>query len=224
MFLTEMHMHTSEASVCAEETAAEAVEIYRSLGYKTLVVSDHMAEWYTRQPNFTDKFLSGWRAVRDAAKPYGMNVLLAMELKLTSRPNDYLIYGATEDLFYENPDLPFLSEAELHSFAKKNGLLIVQAHPFRRGCEPADPKNIDGMEVWNGHPGWYDCEQEVKAEKIADEFGLIKTAGSDFHGGGCIAGTGLLFPEEIKDWETALSFLKSGNYEVKKSSVFEKRL
>ena len=108
-----------------------------------------------------------------------------------------------------------------NEFAERNGLLIVQAHPFRGECLPASPENIDGVEVWNGHPGWFSPEQPLKAEAFADKFGLIKTAGSDFHGGSCVAGTGLLFPEEIKDWKTALCLLKSGRFSPVKSRVFE---
>lgn len=224
-FLTEMHLHTSESSVCAEMSAADIVLLYHSLGYKTLIVTDHMSDWYVRRTSDPkkriDKFLSGYRAAVTEAEKTGMHVLPAMELNIKTKPNDYLLYGANEDLFYSNPDLPSLSESGLKEFAERNGLLIVQAHPFRGECLPASPENIDGVEVWNGHPGWFSPEQPLKAESFADKFGLIKTAGSDFHGGSCIAGTGLLFPEEIKDWKTALCLLKSGRFSPVKSRVFE---
>ena len=224
-FLTEMHLHTSESSVCAEMSAADIVRLYHNLGYKTLIITDHMSDWYVKNTpdpkKRIDKFLLGYRAAFSEAGKIGMNVLPAMELNIKTKPNDYLLYGANEEIFYSNPDLPSFSEKELREFAKINGLLIVQAHPFRGECRPASPENIDGVEVWNGHPGWFSPEQSLKAEAFADKYGLIKTAGSDFHGGKCVAGTGLLFPEEIKNWEMVLVLLKTGKFSPIKSCVFE---
>lgn len=42
-YLTEMHLHTKETSNCGKMPAAETVESYISLGYNTIVVTDHFS-------------------------------------------------------------------------------------------------------------------------------------------------------------------------------------
>ena len=73
-----------------------------------------------------------------------------------------------------------------------------------------------------GDTDWYSPEQSEKALRFAEENNLIKTAGTDFHKFHHTPGTGLVFPEEIKDSGTLISFLKDGNYDFAKSSTFDK--
>lgn len=219
-FLTEMHFHTAESSCCGEAEAKESVPLYHSYGYKTIIVTDHMANWYVENRT-PDDFLLGYRSVKKEAEKYGINVILGMELNLVSKPNDYLLYGMTEELVYKYPNLPALTEDEMKKFADDNGLLVVQAHPYRGACVPADPKNIDGFEVYNGNTDWYSPDQQVKANEFADKYDLIKTAGTDFHREGHTPGTGLIFPVEIKDSVTLIEYLKKGDYEFAKSVTFK---
>lgn len=218
-FLTEMHFHTAESSNCANVSAEDSVPLYHKYGYKTIIVTDHMAKWYVDNCPI-DHFLLGYRTAKKAAEKYGINVILGMELNIESMPNDYLLYGMTEELVYANPNLPSLTEEEMKAFADENGLLVVQAHPYRSVCVPGNPKNLHGFEIYNGNTNWYSPDQAGKAIAFADKYNLIKTAGSDFHEMKHTPGTGLIFPEEIKDSATLLSYLKSGNYEFAKSVTF----
>lgn len=220
-FLTEMHFHTAESSVCAQVPVSEALPFYKEYGYKTIVITDHMARWYVENRS-TEHFLLGYRSALEAAEKYDINILLGMELNIDSMPNDYLLYGMTEELVLSNPDLPSLTESEVKEFADKNGLLVIQAHPFRSWCYPGEAKNLHGVEVYNGNTDWYSPEQSEKALRFAEEYNLIKTAGTDFHKFYHTPGTGLVFPEEIKDSGTLISFLKDGNYDFAKSSTFDK--
>ena len=54
-YLTEMHLHTKETSNCGKMPAAETVESYISLGYNTIVVTDHFSThtYYKYNYNFT---------------------------------------------------------------------------------------------------------------------------------------------------------------------------
>lgn len=219
-FLTEMHFHTMESSNCAEMSVVDSLPIYKSYGYKTIIVTDHMARWYV--DNYpVDHFLLGYRTAKKEAEKYDINIILGMELNIDSMPNDYLLYGMTEELVYKYTDLPALSESEVKKFADENGLLVVQAHPYRSVCVPANPENLHGFEVYNGNTGWYSPEQPVKAFEFAEKYNLIKTAGTDFHQKDHTPGTGLIFPVEIKDSQTLISCLKSGNYEFAKSVTFD---
>ena len=70
-------------------------------------------------------------------------------------------------------------------FIKSIGAVAVLAHPFlnleeaqlRRFLTAAE--GLDGMEVY--YP-LFDDDQTARAERVTEEFGLLKSGGSDFHG------------------------------------------
>ena len=82
---------------------------------------------------------------------------------------------------------PVLSDSlEIIRFIKSIGAVAVLAHPFLSMKQPdalrallAEAEGLDGMEVYYSK---YSPEQTVMAEQIAQEFGLLKSGGSDFHG------------------------------------------
>jgi len=55
----------------------------------------------------------------------------------------------------------------------------MQAHPFRPYITAANPKNIHGVEVFNGNLR-HDSRNAL-AEEFAKNNGLIMVSGSDFH-------------------------------------------
>ena len=85
--------------------------------------------------------------------------------------------------FYVPPKRP--DAYETIAFIKSIGAVAVLAHPFLNLEEPelreflAGAKELDGMEVY--YPKFSE-EQTMLASAIADEFGLVQSGGSDFHG------------------------------------------
>ena len=85
--------------------------------------------------------------------------------------------------FYVPPKRP--DAFEVIRFIKSIGAVAVLAHPFlnlnekqlREFLEQAE--ELDGMEVYYSK---FTEDQTALAEKIAEEFGLVKSGGSDFHG------------------------------------------
>ena len=85
--------------------------------------------------------------------------------------------------FYVPPKRP--DAFETVRFIKSIGAVAVLAHPFlnlnetqlREFLEQAE--ELDGMEVYYSK---FTEDQTALAEKIAEEFGLVKSGGSDFHG------------------------------------------
>lgn len=73
-------------------------------------------------------------------------------------------------------------------FIKSIGAAAVLAHPFlsldeaglREFLVPAREAGLDGMEVYYSV---YDADTTALAQAIAEEFGLLPSGGSDFHGG-----------------------------------------
>lgn len=87
--------------------------------------------------------------------------------------------------FYQPPEK--LLAYDIIRFIKSMGAVAVLAHPFlnldeaglRSFLPEAVACGLDGMEVL--YPK-YSPEQTALAQKIAEEFGILKSGGSDFHG------------------------------------------
>ncbi len=214
----ELHCHTSETSPCSGITAKELVELYKKAGYDGMVITDHLiadiqgkkgsVEWN----DAVNRFLKGWRAAKAEGEKLGLPVFLGAEIRFPKSLNDYLVMGLTEKLLEENEWLYELDLPQFYRFADKNGLLVIQAHPFREMCSRADPKYLHGAEVYNGHAG-HNSHNDL-ALAFAEENGLIPTAGSDCHYIGAVGTACVCFdkmPETTKD---IVECLKSGAYSI----------
>ena len=88
--------------------------------------------------------------------------------------------------YYTPPER--FSPFETIRFIKSLGAVAVLAHPFlnleeaplREFLAQAVPCGLDGMEVLYST---YDEETTAAAQKVAEDFGLLPSGGSDYHGG-----------------------------------------
>ena len=235
-YKTELHAHTSNVSRCAKMSPEDVADCYISAGYSTVVVTNHYAEyifdgigpWEER----IEAYLSGIRRMRAHAGDR-LTVLPGAEVRNYQTSNDYLLYGASEEFLINNPNLHRLFLKELSALARKNNVLLVQAHPFRTNMTISNTKLLDGVEVFNGTP--HTDSRNQFANEWAKCFGLLRTSGSDFHGG-CflkvnekrtwhpysddeygnhytISG-GILTDEPIRDTEHLTSILRGGDYSL----------
>ena len=223
MYRLELHCHNSEVSACANCPAETLIARYRAAGFDGVVSTNHInLGTYARMEDLSWEekvahFMRGFEAVKSAA-PEGFQVLLGCEINLTPAgwpayiPNDYLIYGVTEDWLLKTGDMRKMTIEQLSDKAREAGLLIVHAHPFRCGTVMMHPKYFDGYEVYNGNPR-HNSHNEL-AEDWARMNGKIMTAGSDFHQTEDPACGGILTNERILDNETLLRVLRSGNYQL----------
>lgn len=220
MYKIEPHMHVSETSKCAKLTAAEMIDRYVAAGYSTVIVTDH----YTKN-NFdrfegedwqekAERFLLGYRNAKKAAEGKNITVLFGIEISFNSplERNDYLVYGITEEFFIRNRELYDLSHTDFHTFAADNGMIVIQAHPYRDNfCIPT-PGFVDGIEIYNSNPRHDDCND--KAELLAKEKGLYMTAGSDAHRDNDAAISGLYSETPIETMDDFIALIKSGKAKV----------
>ena len=202
MFLTETHMHTALSSPCGRVKPEESIPAYKAAGYSAVVITDHFKrccrEGYgmTDDRAWIDKFLSGYRAAKEAsASCGGPAVLLAMEICFDENANDYLVYGPTEDDLYRGPEMYAMGIRSFSTLARERGWLVVQAHPFRPHMVRCCPAYIDGVEVNNGNPRHN--SRNLLAHAWAAEHGLLMTSGSDYHQVEDLARGGLLTPQLI---------------------------
>lgn len=223
-FLYEMHAHTSETSRCANVAASEVISEYIKAGYSGIAVTDHLSpatfeefdETNTSWEEKVSHFLKGFKKAEKAAEGK-INILLGMELRFQSKGNnnDYLVYGVTEEFLYAHPEILNLNIRSFSDLAHKNGMMIFQAHPFRNGMTIVNPKNLDGIEIYNGNPR-HNSRNHI-AEQWAKTFGLMTSSGSDYHEYEDIARGGIYFKREIKTNGELLSELRRGDYKIKKT-------
>lgn len=216
-YLFDTHIHTEESSSCGRVPAAEVVARYKSLGYRGIVITDHMHKESIDRHGGTykenvDCFLKGYRAAKALADE-NFKVILGMEIRFLENDNDYLVYGFNEEFLYSR-DLAHIPTLEdFMPIAKENNLAVFQAHPFRTGMEVKAPGIVDGVEVYNGH-GNHDSRNDI-AYHWAEKFGFRKLSGSDFHGVTTMEPGGVYFEEDINDSKDVAKALLENRYTLK---------
>ena len=214
-YKTELHAHTNEVSPCADLTGPEVVERFIAAGYDSVVITNHYCAYVIDNAGQTweekiEHYLSGWRTAKDYAKDR-IHVILGCELRFTENLNDYLIFGMTEDFLRTHPELHKMTLKTFSALARENGLLVVQAHPFRSRMTVVKPQLLDGVEAFNGHIG-HDSRNYL-ANELALRYGLIRTSGGDFHHPHQRADVaGILTDTPVSDMEQLTAILKSGCY------------
>lgn len=218
-FRTELHLHTAEVSNCATVPARDSADRYAAAGYSTVVVTNHMSKFTYKNKNFDhselpwnekcDYFMNGYHTMVEAAAGR-FNVLLGMELRFNSDPNDYLVYGMTEEFMRSHPEMMDSSVKEFAPVIREAGMLFFQAHPFRNGMKVTKPELLDGIEIYNGHPG-HDSRNDI-AVMWAKKFNLLVSGGSDFHHEHHEPAAGIETDFEITSNDQLIRVLREGNF------------
>ena len=217
MYLTELHAHTREVSPCASQTAAEVADRYIAAGYSTVIVANHYCDYVMKDAGETwderyEHYLSGYRAMKEHAGGR-LNVVLGMELRFEENYNDYLIVGFDEKFLYTHPDLHKMKLKEFSALARENGILVIQAHPFRSYMQVTPVKYLDGIEVFNGHAEHQSRNQ--LAREFCRLYGLIPTSGSDFHDATSETSGGILTDVPITSQKQLAEILSSRSYRLR---------
>lgn len=212
MFKLETHCHTSEVSGCSRLPAVQLVTQLKRSGYGGAVITDHFHHGYfdSLTGSWTQKidcFLSGYRAACEAGAQAGLHIYCGLEFRTTTSDNDYLLFGAAPELLYSTPELHRYTIPQLRALADREGLLLVQAHPFRTGLMREDPALLDGVEVFNGNAR-HDSHND-DALRFARENGLLFFSGSDHHETEDRGRGGMVLPREPKDETDLVRLLPS---------------
>lgn len=221
LYKYELHLHTSECDKVATVSGADSVKKYIDLGYSGMVVTDHcfsiFHEWYKNElkgmthKQKIERWLKGYYQARNEGEKHGFTVLPGAEVRFNGTNNDYLVYGLTEDFFYNAPFLHELKNLNELVSVLPSDALIVQAHPFRDGMTVSDPSLLFGIEAHNG------CNPPFRnelAKAFAIHYEKPMTSGSDYHGYTKPASGGIETNEIIKTPYELVSVLKSGNYKI----------
>ena len=117
-----------------------------------------------------------------------------------------LIYGVEPSFLESISGICDLTQSELFDLVKKNGGILVQAHPYRNGTTVLDPRFLDGVEI-SCHPLYEKSYIEVLLP-FAKENSLCVTCGGDFHADTYRPKCGMYIPESVKNELDLAEFIK----------------
>ena len=147
-------------------------------------------------------YLSGYRAAKAEGERLGLTVLLGAELRFNCGHEDYLLYGIIEtDVAPIMRDLDGgILPGDFYRRIRENGrMTLIQAHPFRPELRQAPLDELDGIEVYNGHPEHDSHNDLAMARAMQGGEGFIKTSGSDAHKVHHVGRGGMIVDEPIED-------------------------
>jgi len=189
-YFYDLHCHTIRSSD-APQTLQEIIKTAKKRGLDGVAITDH--DEVHREPLRID----------------GIDLIPATEI--TTKEGDHLLGYFVEEKVKEGLDFK-----EAFSRVKAQGGFAVWAHPFRRREYLSDEEkerllSLDGMEAGNAMD---EREGREFAGKLAKEYGLLQTAGSDAHVCGQV-GTGVLKVEERLNRENFIEVVKKGEVIVR---------
>ena len=221
MYKIELHLHTKYSSGCGQLSAEELISAYKEAGYSAIVVTDHFNRDTYNMKNIdpaapVDRltpFLEGYYKMKELGQRDGLVILRGAELRFDGSDNDYLFYNYPDELLEDPEKLFTMGLHEFIQLSRKTDALLIQAHPFRSMCTPADVQDLDGIEIANLHP-WHQSRNEL-AKALADtDKRLIRTGGSDCHATEHIGRGGILSDTLPRNDAELVQLLRSGNYRV----------
>lgn len=211
----ELHCHSSMVSKCGKTSPEEICKIYKELGYSGIVLTEHynphtfLDGGLLAPQKKADHFLSSYYEMKKY-ETEDFSIMFGIELRHHLTASDFLVYGVTPEWFLKQGNMLNWWNGKRYKKCHKAGFLVFQAHPFRQGII-ASPKNVDGIEVFNGKA---DDEQNQKAYDWAEKHGKLMSSGSDFHKFGSCRQGGIITETKISNNEELLEVLKSGNYKL----------
>ena len=221
MYKIELHLHTKYSSGCGQMSAEELISGYKAAGYAGIVVTDH----YNRDPyamkhidpaadcDRLTPFLEGYYKMKKEGEKQGIRIYRGAELRFAGSFNDYQLYNYPASMLSDPEKLFTMGLEAFYDSHLGTGSLLIQAHPNRTWCGPADPKFLDGVEVFNMHP-FHNNQNELTVAMAEANPHLIRTGGSDCHKPEHLGRGGILSETLPKDEAALVGLLKSGHYKI----------
>lgn len=202
-------------------SAADLVEFYWTNGFSGVCITDHLdyflrggasvpedSPWAER----VEQFCKGYESALSAGVKIGIDVFFGWEY--SERSAHFLTYGLDKQWLLDHPNLLELNFREYCDLVHSDRGFIVHAHPFRIDQYIHEislyPQEVDAVEVINA------CRTDFHnrcADQYADNFGLLKMAGSDNHQGRLERLGGVKVGRRLNDVKDMISAIKSGQAE-----------
>ena len=136
-YLLDLHIHTSESSLCGRVSAREMVRAYREAGFHGVAITDHYAFFFVERfkdmpwADVVDLYMRGYEEAKAEAAGTDFRVYFGLEYRDRVTVDDYLIYGVDRQFLLDNPDLHDVTVRQAAERVHKYGGVILQAHPGR---------------------------------------------------------------------------------------------
>ena len=208
----ETHLHTKEASACANNTAEELVQAYKAAGYTGIMVTDHFyrgncaIDRNCAWEDWVEAYCKGYENAKAAGDKIGLQVFFGWEESYQG--TDFLIYGLDKEWMKQHPELKEISVEEQYELVHAAGGMVIQAHPYREAWYISEIRlyleSIDGVEVANAsHYGRNLREDgrtmyDIQALEYAEKYNLPQTGGSDIHSTNLLYG-GMEFNRKLEN-------------------------
>ena len=214
-YKTELHCHSKDASGCSHESVEGICEKYGRYGYTTICLTNHFTptgdylnpeEWAAK----IDRKYAAYEKLKACAGDW-FHILMGLEFRFAQNSNDYLVFGFDRNWLIKHTGT--LLRDGIRAFtdiARADGILTIQAHPFRFGMVATNPDYVDGIEIYNGHPG-HNSNNDI-AEAWGRKYGKILTAGTDHHNPDHMPDGGIRTDFPITSEKQLVETLRSGNY------------
>lgn len=218
MYKFDTHVHTSETSPCGSVSAVDAVKLYIKAGFNGVCITDHYNRKYfdawkcDTWNDIISVFLKGYHNAKKFGDGNNFNVLLGAELMFDNNPNEYLLYGITEEFLYQYPRLYEYEIDDFRKLATKNNILIFQAHPYRPNLTRENQLYLDGIEVVNGNLR-HNSHNDLALD-FALKNGLLFSGGSDCHEIEDVGKSGIITNKRIENLNILINILKTSDLEV----------
>lgn len=199
--LIDLHAHTSGISKCCRVAAPEIVVRTKAHGMDGIVLTNHYQKSYFTDEEmlaFVDSYIEEFEYAKAVGDEFGVKVFYGIEVTMELYYKVHmLIYGVGADFLKKYPTVYDYTQEELYKTVKKEGGVLVQAHPFRGGTTVLDTAFLDGIEI-SCHPLYRNSyTEEILA--IARENGLFVTVGGDYHADTHRPKCGMYLPDNIAD-------------------------
>ena len=179
----ELHAHTKPVSPCSEIPPADLVKAYIDQGFDGVVITNHFNLGDMKglpKEEGLDYYLSGYEEAKKAAEGTSLQVFLGTEIRFNEHANEFLIFGVDRLILSECYDYLDKGFTAYRENIKLPDSVLLQAHPFRDRMVRQEPELLDGIEVFNMHPG-HNSRVAQAAKLAASVPNWIKTVGTDFH-------------------------------------------
>ena len=214
----DLHVHTSEVSLCGKLSAHDTLKLYKQKGYDAVVITNHYnmdtARHYAKlgKTDFFKVYRDGYLTAKAEGEALGLTVLNGYEIRFNENSNDYLVYGLSDSAAADYERICAMNPQEFSKFAKTRGVLFYQAHPFRNHMTVQNPAILFGIEIKNGNPR-HDSRNDI-AEAWAKKYKLHKIAGSDWHQPEDAGGTGVITKRTVRNEKDLLMMLRRDDYTI----------
>lgn len=208
----EMHLHTSEASLCGANTGEEMVRAHKEAGYSGIFVTNHAWGGNTSvdrslpYDKWVYEFAKGYDNARNEGEKLGLQVFFGMEAGFNG--TEFLLYGITPEWLARQNRLWEATVEEQFYIIHEGGGIVVHAHPYREEWYIPEirlyPEYVDAVETVNATHSSHlstshnDPKFDDRAIEYARKHNLPQVAGSDVHRT-LVLGGGICFDHVVRD-------------------------